>query len=693
MHGFGSRQLIQQAQSPKFRWLRTNFWAVSTFLLVSFILLGTSQVVANDLSSRIQPLIDSFKGEVGVMIKQLETGEEFEYRSTEPMPTASLIKLPLMIATYEAIENDELDLAKQITLQDEDKVPGSGILTPHFSSGTTLLLEDVIHLMIVYSDNTATNLVIDQVGLPATAEMMKSLGCDETVLNSKVYRRDTSIFPDRSRTYGLGSTTAKDMVTLLEKLQAGQLVSEQASKQMLAHLRSCDDKAKFPRFLPPGITVAHKTGAVSDSRTDAGIIESRDGPIALCVLTTNIEDRSWSDDNAAELLCANIAKEAYDYFHAGSSDEPAGPQVVKSGDTGLLVESLQRTLNARLKPSPDIGVDGDFGPQTEQAVLDFQRQEHLEETGEVGAETWAALGPLVEEQPAPDPAEFNAEVIDKQPAENLTDPPATTCPAWAIGDSKSGNLLWGLHENEKRDIASTTKMMTAYLVLKYAQEHPEALDEVVEFSQRADETGGSTAGVRAGEKISVRELLYGLLLPSGNDASVALAEQFGPRLVEEGKASDTDPYDCFIQAMNAMASQLNMTNSSFKNPNGLPEQGHQSTASDLIKLAHHAMQLSTFRDYVATAQHGCTVTGPGGYERNLAWKNTNRLLRTEGYEGIKTGTTNAAGACLVSQGTRDGETLIIVVLGATSSDARYVDARNLYRWAWQQLSSGSDEGN
>lgn len=686
-----SRQDVSQSCSREHLCYMHKFLLVLAF--ICSLVLNVPTVFASDLADRIQPLLDSFEGEIAVMIKQLETGETYEYRSTEPMPTASLIKFPLMITAYEAIADGKLDLQKRITLRDEDKVPGSGILTDHFSDGTEISLRDAIHLMIVYSDNTATNLVIDQVGLPATAELMKYLGCDETVLNSKVYRRDTSIFPERSRTYGLGSTTAHDMVSLLEKLKAGQLVSEQASKQMLAHLRACDDKSKFGRFLPPGVTLAHKTGAVSDTRTDAGVIESRDGPIAICVLTTNIEDRSWNDDNAADMLCAHIAKEAYDYFHKETDEISDGPPLLKAGDTGVLVESLQRTLNARLKPSPNIGVDGDFGPQTEQTVKDFQRQEHLEETGVVDEKTWDALGTLVEEQPVPDPAEFNAAVIEKEPVEDLNAPPATTCKAWAIGDCTTGNLMWGKNEDEIRDIASTTKIMTAYLVFKYASEHPEVLDEIVEFSARADETSGSTAGVRAGEKIPVRELLYGLLLPSGNDASVALAEHFGSRLLKDCESNKVDSYDCFIQAMNEMASQVNMTQTSFRNPNGLPEEGHQSTAGDLLKLAHHSMQIPLFREYVATPQHGCTVTGPGGYRRNLAWSNTNRLLKMAGYEGIKTGTTNAAGACLVSQGSRDGDTLIVVVLGATSSDARYVDTRNLFRWAWHQLGSDSVEGN
>ena len=93
-----------------------------------------------------------------------------------------------------------------------------------------------------------------------------------------------------------------------------------------------------------------------------------------------------------------------------------------------------------------------------------------------------------------------------------------------------------------------------------------------------------------------------------------------------------------------------------------------------------------------TRQHGAKLQGPGGYERNVLWKNTNRLLAIEGYEGIKTGTTSAAGACLVSLGERDGRRLIIVVLGSASSDARYVDTRNLFRWAWSQPAESRGAG-
>lgn len=647
---------------------------------------------AEDLSARLQPLIDAHQGEVGVMVKHLASGESFAHRADAPMPTASLIKFPLMVAAYQAMEEGDLHPDQMVTLRKEDQVPGSGVLTSHFSDGATFPLFDAIRLMMSYSDNTATNLVIDQVGLPVTAKRMKSLGCPNTVLHSKVYRRDTSIFPERSRQFGLGSTTAAEMVRLLEMLQKGELVSAKASEQMVAHMSSIENRAKFPRLLPAGVKVYHKGGSVSASRCDAGVILSPNGPIALCVLTAKNKDHRWSDDNAADMLCARIAKAAYDHFNAGAVvKDPSAPKVLKLGADGLLVEALQRTLNARLKPSPRLGVDGDFGPMTQRAVIDFQRSKELEETGDVGPATWKALGSLVEEDNSgPDPAVVNAEVIKKQPADSLTGPPHVTCKAWAIGDAETGELLWGFQEHKRRDIASTTKMMTGYLVTTLAEKQPEVLSETVVFSQRADKTGGSTAGVRAGEKISVDELLYGLLLPSGNDASVALAEHFGDRLSE---ASEGDSYDRFIAAMNFKAQELGMKNSSFTNTSGLPQEGHQACAADLMTLAYRAIQQPLFRKYVGTVQHGCTVVGPGGYQRNLIWRNTNRLLRTEGYQGVKTGTTNAAGSCLVSQGSRGDRSLIVVVLGATSTDGRYADSRNLYRWAWLQLGFGDESAD
>jgi D-alanyl-D-alanine carboxypeptidase (penicillin-binding protein 5/6) len=304
----------------------------------------------------------------------------------------------------------------------------------------------------------------------------------------------------------------------------------------------------------------------------------------------------------------------------------------------------------------------------------------------------------------------NNEKLAKESRDRLDGPPITSCKAWAIADAKTGRLLWGDHETDKLDIASTTKMMTAFIVCELAKADEKVLQEEITFSEAADKTTGTTSDVRTGEKLTVGELLYGLLLPSGNDAAVAFAEHFGPRFKKasggrgtagaaggppeasrgqepgaRGQVPETEnPARPFVAEMNRRAAALGMADTHYENPHGLTANGHKSTAADLVKLAYMAMQNPLFRQYVSTRQHGTTVVGPGGYERNIVWKNTNKLLTIDGYSGVKTGTTTAAGACLVAWGERDGRERIVVVLGSASSDFRYADARNLFRWAWQQ---------
>jgi beta-lactamase class A len=279
-----------------------------------FLWLSGALPAEDDLEARLRPLIDAHKGDVAISMKHLRNGATFQYRADEPMPTASLIKLAVMVEVYQQAHEDKLKLTDPITLKKEDKVPGSGVLTTHFSEGASFPLVDAVRLMIAFSDNTATNLVVDKIGLPATAARMESLGFLNTKLHSKVYKRETSVFPERSEKFGLGSTTANEMIGLLEQMYAEKLVSPEASKAMLEHLKKCDDQDKFPRFLPAGTVVAHKTGSVNESRTDAGIIYTVSGPIALCVLTAKNEDKSWTPDNAGNRLCATVAREIFAHF-------------------------------------------------------------------------------------------------------------------------------------------------------------------------------------------------------------------------------------------------------------------------------------------------------------------------------------------------------------------------------------------
>jgi beta-lactamase class A len=237
------------------------------------------------------------------------------------MPTASLIKFPVMIEAYRQAAEKALDLDHPVTLKASDKVPGSGILTTHFSDGACFPLRDAVHLMIAFSDNTATNLVLDKIGIGSTAATMERMGYPNTKIHSKVFRRDTSVFPERSKQFGLGSTTAAEMIRLCEALHKCEIVSKPASEEMLKHMYACDDKDKFPRFLPSGTKVAFKTGSVDDAKTAAGLIECPAGPVALCVLTAENKDQRWVTDNAGSRLCAEVAREVYNHFKSKPETE------------------------------------------------------------------------------------------------------------------------------------------------------------------------------------------------------------------------------------------------------------------------------------------------------------------------------------------------------------------------------------
>lgn len=371
---------------------------------------------------------------------------------------------------------------------------------------------------------------------------------------------------------------------------------------------------------------------------------------------------------------------------AGGQASAQAPPPLRVDDTGPAVEDLQRRLNARLSPAPDLDVDGSFGPATRDAVMRFQRTKGLKPTGVVDAATWEALGPTPPpEQEPPAPEIVNAQQPARAPADPLDGPPYVTAKGWVVVDGTTGTVLAGGDEAKPLEMASTTKLMTALVVGRLARRDARVLDEIVRFSERADKTLGSTAGVRAGEELPVRELLYGLLLPSGNDAATAFAEHFGARLAPpEGHSGASDSYSRFVAEMNRVAVELGLKETHFANPHGLSAAGHHASARDLAKLAMAVLSDPTCAAIVNTARHGHRLTTPEGTTRNVVWRNTNRLLGIEGYDGVKTGTTTAAGACLVASGRRGDRHVIVVVLGSASSDARYVDTRNLFRWAWSR---------
>ncbi|HEY7309793.1 MAG TPA: serine hydrolase [Gemmataceae bacterium] len=288
------------------------------FALCPLCLCGESS-----LEDRLAPAAKDHKGKVALAVKNLETGESYYWNANEVMPTASLIKIAVLIELYQQAQEDKLKLTDRVTLRAADKVPGSGILTEHFSDGADFSLRDAARLMIAFSDNTATNLVLDRVGVKSVNRRMETWGFPNTRINAKVYLGSTtSVAPERTRRYGLGSTTAREMVGLLEQLQVRERCRPFCKQAILNHLAKNTDKDKFKRFLPAEVVVMHKDGSTRDTRTDAGLIHTPAGIVAVCVLTTDNKDRRWQSDNAGNLLCARVAKEVYDHFASTNESKP-----------------------------------------------------------------------------------------------------------------------------------------------------------------------------------------------------------------------------------------------------------------------------------------------------------------------------------------------------------------------------------
>jgi D-alanyl-D-alanine carboxypeptidase (penicillin-binding protein 5/6)/beta-lactamase class A len=294
---------------------------IMVVLLVAFPVSLNAQ--EKTLGSRLMPLIRAHQGKVAVAVKHLDSGESFHDAEDEEMPTASLIKFMIMLEVYLQVSEGKVKLEDKLTLRKGDMVQGSGILTYHFSEGATFSLRDATRLMIVYSDNTATNMVLDHIGLPSMNKRMDAWGFPKTKVNAKVFLGSkTSLDPERTKKFGLGSTTARETIMLLEKVYEGKVVSKEVCKEMLGHMKKCDDKLKLKRFLPANIEIAHKSGTVSDAKTDAGIIYLPGGPVVICVLTAQNADKVFRDDNTANILIGRIAQQVVEHFGAKKKKSP-----------------------------------------------------------------------------------------------------------------------------------------------------------------------------------------------------------------------------------------------------------------------------------------------------------------------------------------------------------------------------------
>ena len=262
--------------------------------------------------------------------------------------------------------------------------------------------------------------------------------------------------------------------------------------------------------------------------------------------------------------------------------------------------------------------------------------------------------------------EIDIEEIQKEVIETSSNPEEADVDSRIalIYDRASGKILYEKNGNKQTPMASTTKIMTAIVVLENAN-----LKDVVTIDSKAAGIGGSRLGLKKNDKITVNDLLYGLMLRSGNDAAVALANYVGGSV------------ESFAQMMNEKAKEMGLTNSHFIVPHGLDNDGHYTTAYELAKMADYALKIDKFKQIVGTQN---TTIYINGYAKAI--NNTNKLLGSvSGVYGVKTGFTNGAGRCLVTACKIDDLDIVTVIIGADTTKQRTADTIKLINYAYNNF--------
>jgi beta-lactamase class A len=302
-------------------------------VLLMFVLSYPSIAVSADDSTfvrEIRRLEAEFGGHLGVMAKDLGSGQTAGYNATERFPTASVIKFPIMAAFFDRVARGLVDPAMPVFVQSEDKKPGSGVLQ-FLSDSTRITLQDAVKLMIILSDNSATNLVLDRLApdhdsrMAAVNDVMTRNGLENTRLLNRLFSWQTKKSTPEAIRYGIGVSTPEDMVMLLEKLHARALVDSASSEAMIKIMKDQQDQGMIPRLLPSHtcryLSVAHKTGWVNESKVDVGLVLSDRVNLAIAVFVDKQPDHEEGVNNTGVLLAARAARAAWNHFTGDSGYE------------------------------------------------------------------------------------------------------------------------------------------------------------------------------------------------------------------------------------------------------------------------------------------------------------------------------------------------------------------------------------
>jgi beta-lactamase class A len=299
--------LLPALRAPFERRERAALEGAERLYLEAFSRLEDEVPAPLDLDSRVKALLAGFPGRVSLFAKNLDTGEAYGERADERVRTASTIKVPILIEAYARVEEGRAHWDDPLLLREAGKVGGAGVLR-ELGEGLRLTLRDAVNLMILISDNTATNLVLDALSADAVNARMEALGLQST----RALRRvggggDSRAAEDpANKPFGLGVSTPREMVTLLERLEAGEVVSPSAAREMIDLLKRQQYHDGIGRTLR-GVPLATKPGALDHLRSDVGIVYSPRGRIAMAITCEDLPEVDYTPDNPGHLLISRLS--------------------------------------------------------------------------------------------------------------------------------------------------------------------------------------------------------------------------------------------------------------------------------------------------------------------------------------------------------------------------------------------------
>ena len=288
------------------RWKNSRGAILSLNACTIFVLLSSPICAQDSLDRRIKTELSSFKGTVSLFAKNLDTGETYALRADDRVRTASTIKIAVMVEAFARVAEGKAKWADELVLTKAARYAGSGVL-PELADGLRLTLRDAVNLMMVISDNTATNLVLDYLGTDTVNERMESLGFKQIRILRRVGGGGESKAGKEAdnKRFGLGVATPREMVALLEKLDRGEIVNPGAAQEMIELMKR--EQAHFAIGRTLDRPMATKYGALDHLRSAIGIIYSERGRIAMAITCDDIPEVNWSVDNPAYLLMSRLS--------------------------------------------------------------------------------------------------------------------------------------------------------------------------------------------------------------------------------------------------------------------------------------------------------------------------------------------------------------------------------------------------